>query len=159
VTRVPRDVTVHLYRLEAEGARFLMLRRIRERGGFWQGVSGAPLAGESDAEAAIREVREETGYEVGESLVALGVEYSYRLDPARLQRWAALYGEGVDSVTVVAFGASAPDGVDPVLDPAEHDAFRWIGLAEAERLLEWPIESDALEGRRRALRALAARIG
>jgi len=59
---------------------------------------------------------------------------------------------------VVAFGAAVPDGLDPVLDPAEHDAFDWLGLEQADALLDWPIEQDALAGRRLALRALAARI-
>jgi lipoyl(octanoyl) transferase len=155
VKRRPRDVSVHLYRPDP-GVRFLMLRRTPERGGFWQGVSGAPLPGESDAEAAVREVREETGYEVGDSLRRLGVEYSHELDPGKADSWAEIYGEGVTSVEVVTFGARAPDGLDPALDPDEHDDFAWPGLDEAAALLDWPIEHDALEGRLLALRMVAA---
>ena len=60
-----------------------MLRRVVGRGGFWQAVSGAPLPGETDREAAVREVREETGFDVSSSLFSPGVAYRYRLDPAR----------------------------------------------------------------------------
>jgi lipoyl(octanoyl) transferase len=158
VKRLPRDVSVQLFRLESEVARFLMLRRIPERGGFWQGVSGAPLPGESDAEAAVREVREETGFEIGDSLFPLDIEYAHALPPGKANRWARIYGAGVTSVSVVAFGAKVPDGLDPVLDPAEHDAFAWLGLEEADSLLDWTIEKDALAGRRLALRTLAARM-
>jgi lipoyl(octanoyl) transferase len=158
VKRLPRDVSVQLFRAKPAGARFLMLRRIPERGGFWQGVSGAPLPGESDAEAAVREVREETGFEVGDSLFPLEVEYAHALPPEQADRWKRVYGAGVASVSVVAFGAKVPDGLDPVLDPAEHDAFAWLGLEEADALLDWPIERDALAGRRLALRTLAARM-
>jgi hypothetical protein len=56
-----------------------MLRRIPTRGGFWQGVTGAPHPHESDDEAAVREVREETGFDVSASLMPLGVEHEYRL--------------------------------------------------------------------------------
>ena len=60
--RLPRDVSVQLFRPTPRGFRYLMLRRPPARGGFWQSVTGAPLPGESDSDAAIREVREETGY-------------------------------------------------------------------------------------------------
>lgn len=156
--RLPRDVSVQLFRPGPGGVRFLMLRRIPERGGFWQGVSGAPLPGESDAEAAVREVREETGFEIGDSLFPLGVEYAHALPPEEAVRWEQVYGAGITSVSVVTFGAKAPGGLDPVLDPAEHDAFAWLGLEEANSLLDWPIEKDALAGRRLALRTLAARM-
>ena len=72
--RVPRDVSVHLFRAGPLGAEFLMLRRTLERGGFWQGITGAPLEGESDAAAAVRETREETGLDVRATLVPLGIE-------------------------------------------------------------------------------------
>lgn len=39
----------------------------------------APHPHESDDEAAVREVREETGFDVSASLMPLGVEYEYRL--------------------------------------------------------------------------------
>jgi hypothetical protein len=41
--RVPRDVSIHLFTRTSDGAHFLMLRRIPTRGGFWQGVTGAPI--------------------------------------------------------------------------------------------------------------------
>jgi len=157
VKRRPRDVSVQLFRPEPHGARFLMLRRIPERGGVWQGVSGAPLAGESDAKAAVREAREETGFEIGDAAHPRS-RVRARAASRGGRSLGAVYGAGVTSVSVVAFGAAVPDGLDPVLDPAEHDAFDWLGLEQADALLDWPIEHDALAGRRLALRALAARI-
>jgi 8-oxo-dGTP pyrophosphatase MutT (NUDIX family) len=156
--RVPRDVSIHLFKATPDGLRFLMLRRIASRGGFWQGVTGAPLAGETDAEAAIREVREETRYNVRSSLIPLGVSYRYALRPELAERWRARYGPGIDEISVVAFGAEVPATVDPVLDPAEHDSFAWCNYRQAEALLDWPIERDALPGRRTALRTLADTI-
>ena len=131
-----------------------MLRRASGRGGFWQGVTGAPLPGESDAAAAAREVYEETGFDVRGSLLALGPRYAYALDPALADRWAALYGAGVSRIGVVPFGATAPDGSEPALDPHEHDAYAWCTYEEARALLDWPVEADALAGRQAALRSL-----
>lgn len=145
-------MSVHLFSRTPAGPRFLMLRRTPERGGFWQGVSGAPLRGETDEEAAVREVREETGFDVDGRLVELGIGYSYGRQSTDAGRWDRLYGSGVDAVRVIPFAAEVPDGRAPVLDPREHDAFAWCAYEEADAMLEWPIEQDALAGRRAALR-------
>jgi lipoyl(octanoyl) transferase len=155
--RLPRDVSIHLFRQAASGPSFLMLRRCPSRGGFWQGVSGAPLAGETDAEAAMREVLEETGFDVAGSIFPLGVSYAYALRRELAAHWDQLYGLGLRRVSVAAFAAELFEG-DPVLDPNEHDAFAWCSYEEAKTLLDWPIERDALAGRREALAVLNARL-
>jgi lipoyl(octanoyl) transferase len=157
--RIPRDVSVQLFKRTPSGVRYLMLRRTPGRGGFWQTVTGAPVAGETDIEAAIREVQEETCYRVSASIIRLGVSYSYALRRELADRWNAVYGLGVREISVVAFGAEVPAGVDPVLDPAEHDSFAWYSHAQADALLDWPIENDGLAGRRKALSVLADMIG
>lgn len=119
MTRVARDVSVQLFRRTPEGVRFLMLHRCPGRGGFWQGVTGAPLPGESDIEAAIRETHEETGYAVSDRLVGLATRYAYALRPEAADRWASLYGPRVTSIPVVGFGAEVVAPWRPVLDPVE----------------------------------------
>ena len=127
MARVQRDVCVQLHRQEADGVRFLFLRRIPSRGGFWQGVTGAPLPGETDVEAAVREVREETGFDVGGSLVTLDVAYAHE--------------SPVGEVPVATFGAEVPGEAEPTLDPAEHDAYRWLAYEDAWRALDWPMST------------------
>ena len=151
--RLPRDVSVHLFRRTDHGPQFLMLRRCAARGGFWQGISGAPLVGENDTDAAVRETFEETGFDVADRIFSLGIGYSYALRPERADHWKQLYGPGVDRVSVATFASEMPGG-DPVLDPSEHDRFALCSYEEASALLHWPIERDALAGRREALRAL-----
>lgn len=153
--RLPREVVVQLFRRQPREP-LLMLRRVPERGGFWQGVSGAPLPGETDADAAAREVREETGFDVTGSLFSLGIEYRHGLDPARADQWRELFGPGVRSVSVTAFAAEIPDRA-PVLDPAEHDRYAWCSFAAARELLDWPIEADARARRRAVLDRLRDR--
>jgi lipoyl(octanoyl) transferase len=154
VKRLPRDVSVHLFRREPSGLRFLMLRRIPSRGGFWQGVTGAPLPGETDPQAAVREVREETGFDVTAELIDLDVRYSYAL---RREMGDQVYGPGVEFISVASFAAEIDSGQDPVVDPSEHDSWDWLSFEEANAFLDWPIEEDALAGRREALRVLASR--
>src|SRR5262245_12643917 len=155
--RVPRDVSIHLFTRSGGDTHFLMLRRIPTRGGFWQGVTGAPHPHESDDEAAVRGVREETGFDVSESLLPLGVEYEYRLTADVVRR--AIYAAHVRAINVVSFGAEIIERKDPTLDPAEHDAFAWCSHREAAEMLDWPIEKDALDGRRSALHQLASLLG
>ena len=151
MTRVARDVAIHLFRRTPGGVRFLMLHRQPARGGFWQGVTGAPMPGESDGEAAIRETLEETGIDVRGRLLMLSTSYAYALSSDQADRWASLYGPGVTSIPVVSFGAEVAGSRDPALDPSEHDDFSWCTYEEALALLDWPVEEDALDGRRRAL--------
>jgi lipoyl(octanoyl) transferase len=151
--RLPRDVSIHLFRRTDDGPRFLMLRRCPARGGFWQGISGAPLAGETDTDAAVRESLEETGFDVADSIFPLGVSYSYALRPELADHWEQLYGRVIDHVPVATFAAEVQVG-EPVLDPSEHDRFAWCSYEGAHTLLDWPIERDAVTGRREALNVL-----
>ncbi len=67
-------------------------------------------------------------------------------------------GPDVSEVEVVAFAAEAPAGREPKLDAEEHDSFGWFQFEEAQALLDWPIEADALQGRRTALQTLVERL-
>jgi lipoyl(octanoyl) transferase len=157
VRRIPRDVSVYVFCRSLDGTRYLLLRRVPARGGFWQGVTGAPLPGETDMEAAVREVREETGFDVAGSIVRLAVTYSYRLADRLAGHWATVYGPNVSEIPVVTFGAQVSERRDPVLS-TEHDDFAWLDYEETSARLDWPVEVDALEGRRAALRELATLV-
>jgi 8-oxo-dGTP pyrophosphatase MutT (NUDIX family) len=118
-----REVFVFVRR----GEEFLVLRRSELQGGYWHGVAGGIEEAESPAEAAARELAEETG------LVA---------EPADLGRSYVYSG-----VTVHCFETEAPAGWEPLLD-WEHDEARWCSRAEAEALLHWPEPREVLRGLR-----------
>jgi dihydroneopterin triphosphate diphosphatase len=123
---------------------------VPEHGGFWQGVTGAPEGEETDVEAAVREVFEETGFRV--RVEPLDFRYELYRRPETEQQWLELYGPGIDAVPEDTFAAEAPPGIDPTLAPSEHDDFRWCSFDEAEALLKW-------EENKQALRVLRGRLG
>src|SRR3990170_228144 len=95
--RAPRQVLVYLYRRRDDGdVEFLLLKRTKQWGGFWQGVSGAPEWEETDAEGALREVLEETSFTVGDSLREIDFRYELLRDSdPDAERWESLYGPDV----------------------------------------------------------------
>jgi len=114
-----REVFVFVRR----GGEFLVLHRTPENDAYWHGVAGGVEDGESWAEAAARELREETG------LAATPTPLDHRF----------VY----EQVTVECFLAEAPSGWEPTLNE-EHDTYRWCGVEEAEALLYWPEPRDVL---------------
>jgi dihydroneopterin triphosphate diphosphatase len=143
--RVPRQVLVYVYRRADRGLELLLLKRGERWGGFWQGVTGAPEWDESDEEGAIREVLEETGLDVSDTLRAVGTQYEMQAsefdDP---ETWLRLYGPGVERVPEEVYSAEAPSSWTPVLAPLEHDEYRWCSPDEALGLLRYESNRDAL---------------
>jgi diaminopimelate epimerase len=149
--RVPRQVLVYVFR---PGPEFLLLRRTELLGGFWQGVTGAPDWDETDADAAVREVLEETGLDAGRGLHAVDYRYELRKEEAddwSRALWNRQYGPCVDTVAEEVFVVEAPEGWEPTLS-AEHEEHRWCGLREALDLLRY-------EGNREGLRRAARSVG
>jgi 8-oxo-dGTP pyrophosphatase MutT (NUDIX family) len=134
--REPREVLVVVRR----GEEFLVLHRAPSLGAYWHPVAGGIEAGETAAEAAARELREETGLEA--DVVPMGRRYGYALRDD--QEWRrALFDENVERVEVECFVADAPLDWEPTLNE-EHDDFRWCWADEAERLLFWPEPREVL---------------
>ena len=102
------------------GDELLVLERSPVRGGYWNLVAGGVEEGETPAEAARRELLEETG--LAAHVHTLGLELSY---------------EGVSgTVRLDAYVADAPPGWDPVLDD-EHVSYRWCSVLDAVALLAY----------------------
>ncbi|MDW8338905.1 MAG: NUDIX domain-containing protein, partial [Thermoleophilia bacterium] len=111
----------------------LVVLRAPERGGYWNLVAGGVEPGETAAQAATRELVEETGLEA--RVVPLGLDLSYELPEGR--------------VRLDAFLAEAPPGRDPTLDP-EHVDYRWCSPEEASALLAYPEPREAVAAAVRA---------
>ncbi len=128
-----RTVSVVVHRDD----RVLALERTDARGGFWQPVTGRIEPGESPAEAAMRELREETGLvQLPRSLDYVHAFAQRETQPPRL-------------IEETAFAVKAPAGFEPRLDPAEHGHAEWVDAATA--CDRFPFEG-LKESVRRALR-------
>jgi len=140
-----RPVDLHTVSVTALGddGRVLLLRRGPERGGFWQQVTGRLEPGESPAEAARRELREETGLDL--PVEPLGYSHAFAIDPAVLGRAS---GE-LHTAAETAFAARVPPGASPRLS-GEHVALEWVTASEAEGRLRFA-------GLRRAVRLATTR--
>lgn len=123
-------VDVFVFRHGSTGISVLALRRAAGTRctGAWEVVHGRLEPGERPEDAALREVREETG---------LGVERLYNItcQPFYLHRLSTVQ-------VAVVFVAFVPAGAVQ-LGP-EHDRFEWLSPDEAMARLSWPRSITAL---------------
>jgi len=103
----------------------LLLRRC-EPADFWQSVTGSLREGESAAEAAVRELAEETGL-VAAGLRDTGETRTFPIVPP----WSARYAPGVTVNTEHLFLLELAERQPITLSPHEHGEFRWLGAEEA----------------------------
>ena len=144
--RIPTQVLVYPIRIVDDKWEYLLLKRIESRGGFWQGVTGHPEKKENTAQAAKRELLEETGYVPG-FFIETGFSYTLPMQ----DEWQDIYPEGTKEIPEYVFIARI-DNLDlPSIDPEEHDDWKWCSFEEAMKLLHWENNKKALEYVRRFL--------
>ena len=140
----PRSVQVVIFTETPPGREFLLLRRLSSHGGFWQAVTGSLEDDETHAQAAVREVYEETGFRPRrDELIELGIVNVFEIAP----QWRMKYAPGVTHNEEVCFALQVAK-LDVVIDAMEHDAFAWVDYAAAMQMLYW-------ESNRRAFAAVA----
>jgi dihydroneopterin triphosphate diphosphatase len=126
-TVVCRIVEVCIFRFMNDRPEYLMLRRSPEEKiypALWQFVSGAIDAGERAIDAALRELKEETGF----------VPTRFWVVPHA----NAFYDPSYDSVQVSPlFAAQVSHGDEPRLSK-EHTEFEWLSYVSASERLVWP---------------------
>jgi 8-oxo-dGTP pyrophosphatase MutT (NUDIX family) len=114
----------------------LLLRRAAGRilPGLWQCVSGSLEADDRVAIGALRELREETGYQPAD------IEAFYDLDLVN-----QFHEPSYDAiVTAAVFAVRVRNGAEPVLSH-EHDEARWLAVEEAHDEVIWPGYRTAIE--------------
>lgn len=126
-------VDVYVLRGEEAALECLVLRRAAggRCPGSWETVHGHIEAGESPAEAAVRELQEETGLTAIRLYNVSRVELFYQHRP--------------DEVALVPVFAAFVTHQTPVRLGAEHDRFDWLPAAEAGSVFAWPRERRALD--------------
>ncbi|MGQ0443052.1 MAG: dihydroneopterin triphosphate diphosphatase [Methylophilaceae bacterium] len=127
--------------IHTEDLQVLLMERT-DKAGFWQSVTGSVEADETPAQAAIREVFEETG------LDALQYDFQdwqasnvYEIYP----HWRHRYAPGVVENTEHLFGLTLPKKLPVKLAVDEHLRYEWVDWrAAATRVFSWT-NIDALK--------------
>ena len=126
-------VDLYVLRGAAREIECLVLRRAAggRCPGSWETVHGHIEAGETPAEAAARELLEETGL-IPEKLY-------------NLSRVETFYQHRLDEVALVPVFAAFVPREAGVTTGGEHDRFEWLPPVDARRRFAWPREARALD--------------
>ena len=137
--RVDRDemqtiyyVSVFVVRPTGSSHELLLGRRAPDlyMGGTWQLISGGIEPGETGWQAALREVREESGLAVSELY--------------RLSQMTQFYRADRDCICIAPmFAAIVAADARVVINP-EHTELSWVAIESAEARLMWPGDRTAL---------------
>jgi dihydroneopterin triphosphate diphosphatase len=112
----------------------LLLERA-DKAGYWQSVTGSIEGDETPAQAAVREVQEETG------LNALAYDFQdwqtsnvYQIYP----HWRHRYAPGVVENTEHLFGLCVPTALAVKLAADEHVRYEWLDWRDAaKKVFSW----------------------
>jgi len=119
-----RVVDCYVYRRTDNGIVYLLMKRnlnkIYEH--LWQGVAGKIEEGETSSEAAIRELKEETGLSPVNMFVADHVSKFYEV-----------HGDRINLVPV--FGIEVDSEIINLSE--EHISYKWVDINEALNTLVW----------------------
>ena len=128
---VVRVIDAYVFNRKNKEIRFLLLKRAKTKiyEHLWQGVAGKIEVGETSWEAAIRELKEETGFEPVRIFVADHVSKFYEA-----------HGDWVNMVPV--FGIEVED--EEVILSDEHCEFKWVDFNTAHQTLIWSGQKDGI---------------
>jgi dATP pyrophosphohydrolase len=119
-------IEAHVFRETESGIEFLLIKRSEKEtySGLWQMVTGRIEENEKATEAAVREIKEETGYTPEQFWVVPNIN--------------RFYSRQNDSITFVPVFAARVDGKDLPKLCNEHCDYKWLSPGEAKKLLAWP---------------------
>jgi dATP pyrophosphohydrolase len=127
-----RVVDCYVYLKTDNDLNFLLLKRNKNKiyEHLWQGVAGKIEEGETPPEAAIRELKEETGLDPVNMFVA-----------DHVSRFYEVHGDRVNIVPV--FGIEA--GSTEVTLSDEHIDFKWVNIKDALNTLVWNGQKEGIQ--------------
>ena len=126
-----RVVDTYVFRKIQNGYKFLMLKRAETKiyEHLWQGVAGKIEEGETASEAAIRELKEETGFDPVRMFVADHVSKFYEV-----------HGDRINLVPVFGIEVDRED----VTISEEHCEFKWVNFETARDTLIWKGQKEGI---------------
>ena len=127
-----RVIDAYVYIKTNNGILFLLLKRSKTKmyEHLWQGVAGKIKKGEKAWEAAIRELKEETGLDPHQIFVADHISKFYEVN-----------GDRINLVPVFGIEVNSKD----VILSEEHVEYKWVNFLEAKETLPWNGQKQGLE--------------
>ena len=120
-----------VFKKEKGDIKFLLLKRVPEKGNFWQSVTGGVKKGEEVLAALKREVEEEIGAKEIKNIVNTGYSFSFTME------------DGEDIVEEV-YGVEIEPSHEVIISE-EHSEFKWTDLKEALNLLKYESNKKGFE--------------
>ena len=128
-----KNVHVLIFTFQLE-LKFLLLKRIPERSGYWQPVCGGIEKGESDIDAVLREIQEETGISNYEQIINLDYSCIYK-EPKN----------GIIMEMQDFFYAIEIDCERKIEISEEHEQYLWVNEQDLRNKYTWNYGLIALE--------------
>ena len=149
IYKLPRSVQVVIFTETTAIRQFLLLERRLHHLTFWQAVTGSLEEGETHRQAAVREVREETGIVCREvDLIDLQLTNVFAIAPA----WRSKFQPGTTHNEEICFALQV-ESCDIQLDAREHFDYVWLEYDAAYKMLYWESNKKAFQVLQKLLEA------
>jgi 8-oxo-dGTP pyrophosphatase MutT (NUDIX family) len=124
------QVQVIFFKRDEDGIKFLIMKRVPEKGGFWQPLTGGVHVGETREETITRETLEEIGIEDIMNLIETQYVFEFT-DNGRHHR-------------EYVYGAELDKGAEIQISD-EHEEYKWVNKDEAMSFLKWDSNKEGLQ--------------
>lgn len=141
--KAPISILVVIYTADLQ---VLLLKRV-DYPDAWQSVTGSIEGQESWQDAARREVKEETGIDLGGGELPIGWSFSdWHLtnEYAIYEQWRHRYAPGTLINTEHVFGLKLPHSIPITLSEKEHVAYQWVHWQVAAEMVFSPSNAEAI---------------
>lgn len=122
VLKTNQQIEIIVYKIIDDEILFLLLKRNKQKGGFWQPVSGGVHEGESLLQALKRELKEETGISKYLNLISDIYYFEFKVDNAKVLR-EYVFGVEISPKTKIKISK-------------EHTAMKWLNLKNSLKILK-----------------------
>lgn len=130
--RLPIQIQINIYRRNNSEIQFLLLKRTKERGGFWQPITGGYESTDANkSEAAYRETYEETKVKENQILNIYENIHYFEFNIKDFDKKGK-----TELVKEYVYGFEISQNTQITIDSHEHSEFKWLPYKKAEKIVK-----------------------